>query len=141
MNNGQAAADLDLHDLRLEAANVGVGLKGRLLHLHDAHHRVRVIGEDAHHGHHLSKQAGEPTSIKTGLLEGRLDAQLDPTAEVKERPQFFHAANPSSTPLGSSSLVTCTRRKGKKSKRESKGKEIKKTNKEDLKKWKEAGQP
>jgi hypothetical protein len=38
-----------LLDLLLQAAHVGVRLRGRLLHLHHAHSWVRLVCQDAHH--------------------------------------------------------------------------------------------
>jgi hypothetical protein len=40
---------LDFLNLRLQPADVGVGLGGRVLHLHDADCRVGLVAEDTHH--------------------------------------------------------------------------------------------
>ena len=55
---------LDLLDLLLQAADVGVGLAGRVLHLHNVDRRVDVVAQDAHHVVALRRGAVQIAQVK-----------------------------------------------------------------------------
>jgi hypothetical protein len=57
-----------LHFLHLlvQTANVGVGFRGGLVNLHDAHHGVRVVAEQAHHCAGLAVQQHLGTAVGDG---------------------------------------------------------------------------
>ena len=57
VRHGQLDGLLHLLDLLLQAADVRVRLRRRLVHFHHVHHRVNVVAEKANHAHLKGKGA------------------------------------------------------------------------------------
>mmetsp|Transcript_1778 Transcript_1778/g.3834 ORF Transcript_1778/g.3834 Transcript_1778/m.3834 type:complete len:429 (-) Transcript_1778:221-1507(-) len=67
---------LDLLDLRLQPADVGVRLDGRLVHLHHAHHRIRLVGEQPDDRVDLVVREERGAGLELVLVDERHDVDV-----------------------------------------------------------------
>ncbi len=76
VGQGQLDGLLDLLDLVLEPADVGVGFQRRLLDLHDGDHGIGVVGEDADDGHGLVVEEDGRPRLEEVLVDAGKDVDV-----------------------------------------------------------------